>query len=269
MNAYAVDVLISNGTESSDDTDGSTPAMRIIEDISARISFLHRFTNIIRKASRDTGNQKAATVFRMIDEDGIDVEPFLLGQFSNYLLNRFPRLHQDMRQRLASAMILQRKRVLYRRSQYGPSPIKLPGVPRQPPPQVIEEAEVKLVAPLQQQDISWDHVSQSTPKSESGLKSETRTATTLKPKQFAKASTPSVISESNTVALEKHESLVFPPAPRRLLERLNRRQNKQSEKPMGEGQVVSQYTRLADDIVCPFCFHTLSARDVADLKQWQ
>ena len=124
----------------------------------------------------------------------------------------------------------------------------------------------------------------------------TKTATTLSPEKFRKASVPSVISVSKTVALSGAEELCFPPAP---IGSLMRKYNKMrreiecrgseskiptaQEKRSGEGneqiERMKQKLEFAEawnscieavpEVTCPYCFHVLPIRDVIDDKKWK
>lgn len=94
--------------------------------MSSEITVLHKITNTIRRASKIAQNSRAAERFKIRDDQGNDVGPFLQSNFLNYINDRYHVASQEIRQRLASSMVLRRKRLLYRQERYGKSPIHLP-----------------------------------------------------------------------------------------------------------------------------------------------
>lgn len=188
----------------------------ILREVSTNVSLLHKFSNAIRKASKATQDLKAARTFEIRDEDGNNVEPFLAEMFARYVLDKFPDADEEIRQRLVATMLIRRKRILYRRSRYGKKP-KRPSaqVSVQPKMEILKPNKLKTTQALP--DIQHESVEEqasmpiSVPQEET--QSVAQTATTLNPDKFQEASSPSVISVSQSVALSGHEELVFPPAP--------------------------------------------------------
>lgn len=153
----------------------------------------------------------------MLDEDGNDMETSLYAAFDHYVHDRFPKLDESMRRRLADAMILQRKRVLYRRSRYGTKSIEVPTVPSQPTSRGLElEMAASAITPEQPSPQPIPDTAPM-PLSRSAVVSMAQTATTLVMDAYRKVSTPSTVSASRTVATDKHEKLIYPPAPRGIL----------------------------------------------------
>lgn len=93
--------------------------------MASEITLLHELSNTIRKASREANNVKAALSFKIEDEEGNDLEEPLKNHFAANIKDRFPGLSDIIRLRLAEAMILRRKRVLYKRSRYSKAPIRI------------------------------------------------------------------------------------------------------------------------------------------------
>ncbi|KAI0599834.1 hypothetical protein F4775DRAFT_548461 [Biscogniauxia sp. FL1348] len=254
-------------------------ALRAIE---SEISLLHKFTNTIRKASKETQNHKAAKAFQIRDEHGNNVESFLKELFSNSIRDRFPAASDNIRLRLANTMLLRRKRILYRRFRYGKTSIRSQEVPSQPS---ITRPEARPAMNLPQEPTKPRVTAVP---SQSAIQSVAQTATTLLPESFQKASSPSVVSVSKTVALSRHEDLRFPPAPCGNLMRKYNKLKKQLEEKRGafldpndinRRFVVknkepldnhwSDYLRAIGEITCPFCFYALPAQEVVDEKKWR
>jgi hypothetical protein len=184
--------------------------------IGTEISLLHQLSNTIRKASRETQNLKAATLYEMKDQEGKDLDDEFKDQFAAELLRRkFPAASEEIRSRLASAMLLRRKRVLYRRSRYMKAPIKTsshaPQLKEHPGPLEAQRGS-EIFNPAINQPLGSQVVSTERPAS-SFVASQAQTATVVDPTQFRKAATPSIVSDGKTVALGDHEELSFPPAP--------------------------------------------------------
>ncbi|KAM0493931.1 hypothetical protein ACHAP8_008955 [Fusarium lateritium] len=177
-----------------------------IDGLRNDITLLHKISNTIRRASKETQNIKASKDFIIEDAEGNDTEPFLRQLFTNYIHDRFPGINDTIRIRLADSMVLRRKRILYRRKRYGTASIRLP------------EPVAKPVISHPRFDNTNDetHVVKRRAveaPARSNVQSLTKTATTLSPANFKKAVAPSVISVSKTVALSGAEELSFPPAP--------------------------------------------------------
>jgi hypothetical protein len=260
------------------------------------IGLLHKFSNTIRRASKETQDVKAAKIFRIRDDDGNDAEPFLQELFANYIRDMFPEVKDNIRQRLAGTMLLRRKRILYRRNRYGKTIIRPQEVPSQPSiarPRV-GTTSIQPREPAEQQATA-------TP-SRSVVQSLAQTATTLSPDSFQKASSPSVVSVSKTIALGNHEELAFPPAPcGGLLQKYRQLRKQREEKHRAFLESLTGYEenygqptpsmdltsateanhrkileqdwndclRAIGEVTCPFCFYALPAQDAIDEKKWK
>lgn len=179
--------------------------------MAGEISLLYKLSNTIRRASKESQNPKAEKLFRITDDEGNDAGPMLKQIFTSYLVGRFPQVTHDLCERLASTVLLRRKRILYRRSRYGERPIRTK--------RTIPQPEVRLPVAKSQPTEGWEHIAASTinavdaQPAKSAVLSLAPSATTLAANDYKKASSPSVISISRTVALGNHDDLVFPPAP--------------------------------------------------------
>ena len=228
-----------------------------VQDIAKEISLLHKLSNNIRRASRESQNSKAANLFKIKDKEGNDLELFLCKFFAGNILDQFPGISEGIQNRLVSTMLLRRKRILYRRYRYAKTPIR----PMQTVPQPISNphsAQPQITMhPNHHKESKESENSLSTAKlSPSILHSQASKATTLAADKFQKASSPSVASATKTVALDDHENLIFPSPPRVKAKQIF----KQPE--AGPEETTSE-------VICPFCFYTLSIRDVSDEKKWR
>lgn len=267
-----------------------------VQGISDEIGLLHRFSNTIRKASRETHNQKASDGFLIQDEEGNDTEPLLRQVFEHHIRDCFPGITDNIRQRLVDTMILRRKRILYRRARYGKTAIRPQEIPSQP---LIARPEAATIVAHEQKQEPIRRVVKGTannPRAQSAVLSTTQTATTLAPERFRKAATPSVISVSKTATLDdQEEPLLFPPVPyggvlreynklkakkeashSAYMKSLPRRGLYQAQITARKSALKEELKQLWDDclagigeMTCPFCFYMLPGRDVVDEKKWK
>ncbi|KAH6877240.1 hypothetical protein B0T10DRAFT_188142 [Thelonectria olida] len=269
------------------------------EGLKNEIALLHKISNTIRRASKDTQNVNAAKTFKIKDDEGNDAEPLLHQLFRNHIRDRFPGTSDNLRQRLADSMLLRRKRILYRGARYGKTSIRAPEAVSKP---VISHPKPEPTANMAQtrEPVERRVIE---PTCQSAVQSTTQTATTLSPENFQRAAAnPSVVSISRTVALSSHDELTFPPAPcSGLMRRYNRlkREKEEHHKAVlrsipgygGHGKPPPQYAQmvlnveakqkeaLAKDwnecieaiveVTCPFCFYALPVKDAMDEKKWK
>lgn len=176
----------------------------------------------------------------MRDTDGNDLGQLFKDSFAASLLKlKFPGADERIRDRLASAMLLRRRRILYRKSRLTTRPTKISQkstsakVPKQPP-KIIE------VGAISESKIE-DSQSRLFP-TPSHVISQAHTATTLDPEKFRKASAPSRISAAKSIPLTQDEEFDFPPMPIPV-----------------EGI----------EPVCPYCFLVLLGDEVEDSRKWR
>lgn len=257
---------------------------RAVHGIADQISLLHKLSNTIRRASKDVQNVEAAKAPRICDDEGNDAEDFLQQVFEHYIGDRFPTTSGTIQQRLAGTMVLRRKQILYRRSRYGNNPISSSN--RTAPPGVtVPRAQLKVRS---RKTDAHQKAADSQSQTHSLNKSLAQSATTLAAENFHKASTPSLVSVSMTVALGSHERLVFPTAPTAVIKEKQRQLMKERKRDPADteyrldsqGHVVAVEDRTpaqdwedaidaVGEVVCPFCFHALPAREVVDDKNWE
>ncbi|UKZ66232.1 uncharacterized protein TrAtP1_007406 [Trichoderma atroviride] len=258
-----------------------------LQEIVKQITILHKFSNVIRRASRESQNLKAATIFKIEDDEGNDLEPCLKSVFAHHIRDRFPEVSDAIQERLVNTMLLRRKRVFYRRSRYGQSPTKVAERPILAGP-TRPSIQINSLAADQHHDES---PSTDTLPPRTIVQSVTQTATTFSPSNFQRASTPSIVSASRSIAISDYgNALPFPPAPCGNIMRKYKRLKKQrgagysSSKDrllQNHDEHISQeynetleadwndILKEAGEINCPFCFLSLPARDVVDEKKWK
>ncbi|KAI2473481.1 fungal-specific transcription factor domain-containing protein [Annulohypoxylon bovei var. microspora] len=212
---------------------------RIADSISSEVGLLHELSNTIRKASRESQDVKAITSFQIKDDEGNNVEDILKEYFAKNIRDCFPESSDSIRNRLATTMILRRKKILYRRSRYAVNPIK----PTQP---ALKPKIETQIAVLQQDTRLHDSPSQAIKSAAvpSRICSAVQSATTLAPQNFQRASAPSVVSHVKSVDLGSHEELIFPPRP---------------EDP-NHGMI---------ELTCPYCLYVLSGLEVSNEARWR
>ncbi|KAH7469692.1 hypothetical protein FOMA001_g13974 [Fusarium oxysporum f. sp. matthiolae] len=271
-----------------------------LDGVSSEITLLHKITNTIRRASKDTQNSRAAEGFKIRDDEGNDAGPFLQEIFANYIHDRFPGASEDIRKRLASSMVIRRKRLLYRRERYGKKPIQLPQITSAPR---ISHPEPDIITPLDDAERPAKRRIVAAPAQ--SVVHSTATATTLSPERFRKAAAPSVVSVSKTVKLNDNDDAVFPPAPTRaLMERYNETKRDIEDRHKqrlstihgyhegveltalvsGDAQEIIGAELVRDralakawddcieavgEVTCPYCFHVLPIREVIDDLKWK
>ncbi|RKL43636.1 hypothetical protein BFJ70_g3949 [Fusarium oxysporum] len=280
--------------------DGVGKFVNSLDGLSSEITLLHKITNTIRRASKDTQNSRAAEGFKIRDDEGNDAGPFLQEIFSNYIHDRFPGTSEEIRKRLASSMVLRRKRLLYRRERYGKKPIQLPQITSAP---LISHPEPDIITPLD--DVERPAKRRIVAAPTQSVVHSTATATTLSPERFRKAAALSVVSVSKTVKLSDNEDAVFPPAPTRtLMQRYNNTKldiedrHKQrlstihgyhegvelTDLVSGDAREILDAEFVRDralakawddcieavgEVTCPYCFHVLPIREVIDELKWK
>ncbi|KAL8310441.1 hypothetical protein RB597_010327 [Gaeumannomyces tritici] len=217
---------------------GSKEAMldRSLKGMSKEITMLFRLSNIIRRASRESQDIGAVGDLPIKDEHGnIDKnrEPRVKESFMNTLrqLPTSPSIHADLlhsthlAERLASAMLLRWRRILYMRSRYKRiQPTSSAVTTQEPQAQNISQRTVMSASASagKQPEAVPSVMATQAPGPSSIIKSSASserttthsTATTLRPEAFKKASTPSIVSNTRTVPLNSHQALDLLPPPR-------------------------------------------------------
>ncbi|KAI8712719.1 C3H1-type domain-containing protein [Fusarium sp. LHS14.1] len=243
-------------------------------DIAAEITRLNKISNTIRRASKDTQVLKASN-FQIKDDEGENTEPLLLSHFEHHIGDWFPGISETIRQRLARAMLLRRKRILYRRHRQGDSSIRSE--------KAISQTSVTL--PNAQPGAGSSLQTMSKKKSEKAAinrpaskvaPSQVKSATTLAPEKFKMvSSSPSVVSASKTIASGKHQVLTYPPAPgfaaKRRYEKLKSQRIVEAAESTEHNlqELLESDLRAIGEIICPYCLYALPASEVFDERKWQ
>ncbi|KAJ6088428.1 hypothetical protein N7486_009689 [Penicillium sp. IBT 16267x] len=198
----------------------------------------------------------------MRDEEGNDVESCLEVVFANYIRDKFRNVDEKLLRRMVSAMILRRKRILFKRSRFSHGALKVPPAPP------LLKATLPPTTAVQQTAVSNPEIRSASPPFPPELPEKSQTgfsATTLAVEKFRKASAPSTISAVNTIALSSHEALPFPAAP---LGRVRQRYKGMRKAREEEYRLYLQYLSDKFDIQqSPFTIDDLKRKAEADLKQ--
>ncbi|OTB03536.1 hypothetical protein M426DRAFT_176005 [Hypoxylon sp. CI-4A] len=172
---------------------------RITEAISSQVSLLHELSDTIRKASRESQDVKLSATFQIKDDDGNDSEDISKDYFANNIRDRFPDSSDVISDRLATTMVLRRKRILHRRSRHTINPTKL-AVPISKP-----LIRLQLMAQLQ-------NIQEKLPQNQSIEPIAVPSTTNSTPQNLQQAASPS-FSYANLIELDSQGDLAFPSRP--------------------------------------------------------
>ncbi|KAI7909502.1 hypothetical protein M0657_011814 [Pyricularia oryzae] len=300
IEAMLRDLADKSETSASANSQGLTKPLAALAQ---EITLLYQLSNPIRKASKDSQNLKAAEDHQIKDDEGNDVGPLLQQIFARFIADRFPKITDGLAERLSSAMLLRRKRILYRRSHYGTSPIRVKKVALRP--EVPFPSVMKLEGqPLDKMEHQGASIVPSTIPAQS--------ATTSAPENYEKASTSSIISISNSDFVGTLENLAFPSAPtdsiRKVYAKLKEQrkrehetrlmsvpgyalyQKHQGEPPLSDSEISELKRKISEaeetlranlkedwkkstaavaEFICPFCLHVLPGLYLTDQRKWK
>jgi hypothetical protein len=233
-----------------------------------------------------------------LDDEGNDVEPLLKLIFANYVRDKFRSIDDGILQRLVRAMITRRKRVLYKRSRFGNLALRVKETKPRPTVQAPQTQPQKAPATQESPQAENKEDDEDPKEDDTGANYKSQagvSATTLAADTFKKASAPSVISGTKTVAFDNHEDLPFPPPPlgrvRRKYKKMKRALEEQHESNLDSISVNSraagetddlefrlsrmlkecwdQCLRAVGEVTCPFCFYAISALDISEDNKWR
>lgn len=186
----------------------------LVQSIHVTIDWLHRLSNLVRKASFGSQNQRAAR-FPLEDEVGNDITESLAEIFKHLIKRECCDISDQILDRLAQTMITRRRRVLYRRSRQKRWALQQEAYrPRHldPPTQLV---------PLEEADESVEDREGSEVTEDVKLEPENRvqaapsrlTVTTLDQQKYRQLAAPSRISRATTAQFQHNEKLLVPPPP--------------------------------------------------------
>lgn len=214
---------------------------QLLQSIHESIDWLHRLSNLVRKAS--FGNQRQrADRFRLQDSDGNDLTERLTQYFTALISREFNSVPDSMVQRLAASMVMRRRRIMYRRSQQRKWNLQ----------QQTEYTPKRLDLTSQSLPATVSDPSPPPPKQESPPKNESLmplatpsrvTATTLDADIHRRRAAQSGISKGSTSPLSKEGKLLVPPPPK---------------------EAIS-----GDDFTCHYCCVILSSEVALNRNSWE
>lgn len=226
------------------------------------------------------------------------MEPLLEIILSNYVRDKFRSIDDKILQRLVRAMITRRKRVLYKRSQFGNLALRVKETKPRPKVQAPQTQPQKAPATEESPQAGNKEDDEDPKEDDTGANHKSQagvSATTLAADKFKKTSAPSVISWTKTVAFDNHEDLPFPLPPlgrvRRKYKKMKRALEEWHESNLDSISVNSsaageiddlefrlsgmlnacwdQFLRAVGEVTCPFCFYAIPALDISDDNKWR
>lgn len=215
----------------------------LVESVHVTIDWLHRLSNLVRKASFGSQNQRAAR-FPLEDEAGNDITESLAVIFKHLIKRECRDISDQMLNRLAQTMITRRRRVLYRRSRQKRWALQQKTYRLRhldPPAQLATLKEADESAENRESREVAKEV-ESEPESRVQVAPSGLTVTTLDQQQYRKLAAPSRISRATTAPFQHNEKLLVPPRP--LLAK--------------EGR----------EFVCDYCCLILPSSEAADQDTW-
>jgi len=185
---------------------------QLLQSIRQSIDWLHRLSNLVRKASF-ANQHKRADKFKLEDADKNDLVEMLTNYYAKVIKREFNGLPDTLVQRLAVSMVTRRRRIMYRRSQQQHWKLqqveymakRLKPTPQPGPPTILE--------PTPEQKVDLHSERATTPVETRTVAQSRLTATTLDANIRRKFSTPSGISKGSTTPLDQKSKVLVPPPP--------------------------------------------------------
>lgn len=183
---------------------------QLLQSIHQSIDWLHRLSNLVRKASF-ANQHKRADKFILKDDDDNDMSDTLTDYYTKLIKREFSGLQDNLVQRLAASMLMRRRRIMYRRSQQ--QRWKIPQV--EPKTKSLELASTKLMSTPLEPNVPLKNEKVLVSKPEGLLTAPSRlTATTIDTNIRRRVSAPSGISKGSTAPLNEQSQLLIPPPPK-------------------------------------------------------
>lgn len=217
--------------------------IELVQSIHVTIDWLHRLSNLVRKASFGSQNQRAAR-FPLEDEAGNDITECLTDMFKHLITRECCDISDQILNRLAQTMIIRRRRVLYRRSRQKRWILQQEAYrPRHLDPPV-------QLSPLQEEKESGEDQKNSEVMKEIEFEPESRvqaapsalTVTTLDQQKYRKLAAPSQISRATTAPFQHNEKLLVPLRP--------------------------SLAKEGKEFVCDYCCLIIPSSEAADQDTW-
>ncbi|KAM6484223.1 hypothetical protein HDV62DRAFT_315358 [Trichoderma sp. SZMC 28011] len=211
---------------------------QLSQSIHQSIDWLHRLSNLVRKASF-ANQHKRADKFILKDEDDNDMSDTLTDYYTKLIKREFSGLQDTLVQRLAASMLTRRRRIMYRRSQQ--QRWKIPQV--EPKTKTLELASTQLMSTPLGPNVSLKNEKVLVSKPEGIATAPSRlTATTIDTNIRRRVSAPSGISKGSTAPLNEQSQLLIPPPPKG--------------------------ANFGEDFVCDYCCLILSSKIALNRNVW-
>ncbi|KAL7945745.1 hypothetical protein V8C42DRAFT_352759 [Trichoderma barbatum] len=212
----------------------------LLQSIHQSIDWLHRLSNLVRKASF-ANQHKRADRFKIEDEDGNDLSDTLTNYYSKLIKRDFNGVQDRMVQRLAVSMLTRRRRIMYRISQQQRWKIqqvepKIQSLELDTPSTKLAPIPLESNAPLKN-----ERVTALQPEARAAAPSRL-TATTVDPNISRNISAPSGISKGSTAPMNEQSKLLVPPPPKGV--------------------------KFGEDFVCDYCCLILPSRIALNRNTW-
>lgn len=217
----------------------------LVQSIHLTIDWLHRLSNLVRKASFANQNQRAA-MFPLRDEVGNDLTECMSDLFRYFIKRDCSDITENILDRLVETMIIRRRRILYRRSRqrhYALEQEKSQRAHLDPPVQLPPVEEVEEPEEEEKGDLVTEEVVQSPTGPLLIQPTPSRiTVTTVDRGKYQLLAAPSGISRATTVPFQHDEKILVPPRP--------------------------QAAKDGKEFICDYCCLILQSREAADRDRW-
>lgn len=194
---------------------------------------LHRLSDTVRRAVKKA-HERNVSSFEIRDDDGNDVEEHLKIIFANHLRDKYPDSTPNIRDRLAKTMLLQRRKIIYRRWHHAKATQQLvPKVSQASHENTAATGSLNHDSLIPTRTTAQDnsnHFPTLLGFPNASPRIGTYTTITLNTADFPKSLGRSEYSTSQTVALDDYRVLPFPPVPSgKFLRSLIKRRLRQDE----------------------------------------
>jgi hypothetical protein len=196
--------------------------IELLQSIHESIDWLHRLSNMVRKASFNSQNARA-NHFMLRDEKGETSEELTRSLFEAlthlyqfYIRTHVPGVGEKLAQRLVHTMIIRHKRILYRRARG--KVLKLEQIDYSPPKREQESQYLDVLPSVPETTASvMERVGTpglSQPTARTKMAGSQVTATTVDTKMLRKSFTPSGVSKATSNSLNVPDRVLVPPRPK-------------------------------------------------------
>lgn len=213
---------------------------QLLQSIHQSTDWLHRLSNLVRKASF-ANQHKRADKFILKDEDDNDMSDTLTDYYTKLIKREFGGMQETLVQRLAASMLMRRRRIMYRRSQQ--QRWKIPQVEPKTKNLELATPSTKSASTSLEPTVPLKSEKVLVLKPEGITTAPSRlTATTIDTNIRRRVSAPSGISKGSTAPLNEQSQLLIPPPPKGV--------------------------KLGEDFVCDYCCLILPSKIALSRNAW-